>query len=187
MGGKLTHPLRGTKFPNHHNFILVTFLVVAITILPPPLHSNRPNQSLFPLFSFFFEPLVLVSQPSIVLTNLSHKSKFTNNNPYLFISLFYINCDYQSSSSSSLESSSPIYPSMAVRKSAYGFDGLTLSLSSEPLPASFFLSILVFFMVRPICKYVKLHYCRSFLLLTLLFFLLLLKLLAVRGPSQLES
>ncbi len=39
----LTHPHRGTKFPNPHNFILVTFLVVAITILPPHHHSNRHN------------------------------------------------------------------------------------------------------------------------------------------------
>jgi hypothetical protein len=44
----LTHPHRGTKFPNPHNFILVTFLVVAISILPPPHLSNRPNQSILP-------------------------------------------------------------------------------------------------------------------------------------------
>jgi hypothetical protein len=58
----LTHPHRGTKFPNPHNFILATFLVVAISILPPPHPSNRPNQSILPWFSFFlFEPALLVS------------------------------------------------------------------------------------------------------------------------------
>jgi hypothetical protein len=65
----LTHPHRGTKFPNPHNFILVTSAVVAITILPPHHHSNRHNQCLLPLFSFFFEPLVSVSHPCIVLMN----------------------------------------------------------------------------------------------------------------------
>jgi hypothetical protein len=65
----LAHPHQGTKFPNPHTFILVTFLVVAITILPPHHHSNRHNQSLLPLFSFFFEPLVTVNQPCIVLMN----------------------------------------------------------------------------------------------------------------------